>query len=715
MRVRVPLSLLFVVVISSGTIVKSQNFRDYFRDVIIRIDTSEYSLNRNNIRFQDTEHLCFEYTDENALCEVILFLQHAEQIDSLSLMASGSYYLIDSLINYNDQYYRFKVEFPDLNLSSFNVFTFRIKMKGEEKPVITELRLLPYHSTFVKLYPLTNELFIGEEKVIELTTNNIDNIRFNIDWQVSDGINYRISKTFNQLQLHLVPNTTGAKTISIPLYTKVPYDIKDGIPVFNLPPVEFTFYINQSRIQYLGIDKREVTLDDSSRRKGIEVQIENSRLLKLGKTYRIEDQESPGGALIAELYTRNQLTNNRVLCLLRVYNYHRDSEGYLFIKDNDVALFITNFNITPQTRIDRITILRDGNWVQNPDIHPGEIIDLRIEGQGLHKARFTFEELIDITPDTSIRSENFALYKFRVPLDVTKNRLNLYNWANNTGRTLNVREFQEPRPFDYISVNYDGQKRKLSDLPFLIVAEKTIPDIIFSYDRSMIDSGEKLYGKQYLDIEVTITGSKGELIEIKNIENIVICPDINSPRYSHYDERDCGPDYFNLNRYLRKKTHALDMWSRISIKVSNSSDKYSYDGFIREFDIVLKKDYSFDIELSFPAGLLTVSKPNPGEEDQRLGQLTGISIAMIAQFSFYHPEKINTLRPFKVGAGFLALNAFNFSETEVNRDVGLVILGSLYPTTKDVKLTFPLYFGGGYLLKDRKFFMLLGPGIRISF
>jgi len=45
--------------------------------------------------------------------------------------------------------------------------------------------------------------------------------------------------------------------------------------------------------------------------------------------------------------------------------------------------------------------------------------------------------------------------------------------------------------------------------------------------------------------------------------------------------------------------------------------------------------------------------------------------------------------------------------------VGLVILGSLYPTTKDVKLTFPLYIGAGYKLKAQKWFGLIGPGIRI--
>ena len=86
---------------------------------------------------------------------------------------------------------------------------------------------------------------------------------------------------------------------------------------------------------------------------------------------------------------------------------------------------------------------------------------------------------------------------------------------------------------------------------------------------------------------------------------------------------------------------------------------------------------------------------------------------MIGQFTFYHPEKINVQRPFKIGAGFLALNTFNFSDDADNRNIGLVILGSLYPTTKDVKLTFPLYFGGGYQLKNQKWFLLIGPGLRI--
>lgn len=692
---------------------QSQDIRKYFREIEINADTSLYTLGKNTLKFQGKEHLAFKYQDEEEVCEVKLYPNDQSRIDSIILLHSGDFDIIDSLTNMNGKYFRFKVVFHDLNTSNFLKFTFAIKDTEQEKATITDLNLLPFHATFVKLYPLSDELFVGEEKVIELITNNIDNVRFNNDWQESDGFSYRLSKTFNQLRLHLVPNTTGQKTIIVPLQTKSPHLNKSGIPVYDLPPVTYTFSFKQSRLQYLGIDKREVTLDDTTGRQGIEVQLENSRLLRMGRTYRIEDQEQPGGALIAELFTRNLLTNNRVLCILRVYNYHREPEGYLYIKDGDQAIFITNFNITPKTRIDRISILKEGNWTQNLDVFPGEVIDLNIEGQGLHKARFTFEELIDISTDTTIRSENLALYKFRVPMDVTKKSLNLYNWANNTGRVLNVREYKEPRPFDFLYVNYDGTKHQVSELASTILVDKTISDVIFSADHSMLDSEVKMYGKQYLQMEITIFGGKNEILEIKSIDNIVICPDINSPRYEHYPDKDCNLDYFNLNQFIRKKTHTLDLWSRINIKISHNSIKYSGEGFSKEFDLILRKDYSFDIEVSFPAGLITVSKPNPDSEDDRFGQLTGISIAMIAQFTFYHPDKINSIRPYKIGAGFLALNTFNFSDTGENRDIGVVLLGSLYPTTKDAKLTFPLYFGGGYLLKDTKFFLLLGPGIRI--
>ena len=74
------------------------------------------------------------------------------------------------------------------------------------------------------------------------------------------------------------------------------------------------------------------------------------------------------------------------------------------------------------------------------------------------------------------------------------------------------------------------------------------------------------------------------------------------------------------------------------------------------------------------------------------------------------------MKPYKIGGGFLALNAFNFSESVgINRDMGIVLIGSIFPTRRDSRMSFPLYVGGGYFLNQKEWFMLLGPGIRVSF
>ncbi|MEJ7660337.1 MAG: hypothetical protein WKG07_12335 [Hymenobacter sp.] len=104
-------------------------------------------------------------------------------------------------------------------------------------------------------------------------------------------------------------------------------------------------------------------------------------------------------------------------------------------------------------------------------------------------------------------------------------------------------------------------------------------------------------------------------------------------------------------------------------------------------DLVLSRRASFDIDVSFPAGLLTKN------ENGEYGSFSGISIATLAQLSFYSPGRINHLRPYKIGAGFVALNAFNLSQNATDRDLGVVVLGSVTPLHTG-RLTFPLYLGG---------------------
>jgi hypothetical protein len=405
------------------------------------------------------------------------------------------------------------------------------------------------------------------------------------------------------------------------------------------------------------------------------------------------------------------------LCILRPYNLHRNTDGYLYIKDGDSPQFITNVSITPATLIEKISILGEGSeWRESSNIHPGEVFDLKLEGAGLNKAKFKFEDLIDLTADTVIRSEKELVYKLKVPVDITKKRLNIYNFANPTGEFLNVSEYQRPRDLDFVFLNYGDFARRVSGIKEPILYDDVIKDLTITFNPDKIDD-EKLYGKQYLDVKIQITGKKNELIELKTIENIAVCPSGQSPRSEFYNSKDCFNGDISLNKYIRQPTYKLEDWSRINLIIEDDKSKYGGEGYMKEIDVILKRSYSFDVEVSFPAGLLTIY---PKDTIKTLGNLSGISMAMIAQFSFYHPEKINTYRPYKIGAGFLALNAFNLSE---GMDLSLVVLGSVYPTTRDAKLSFPLYAGFGYQLSQsdvkktpgERFFFMVGPGIRVKF
>ncbi len=62
--------------------------------------------------------------------------------------------------------------------------------------------------------------------------------------------------------------------------------------------------------------------------------------------------------------------------------------------------------------------------------------------------------------------------------------------------------------------------------------------------------------------------------------------------------------------------------------------------------------------------------------------------------------------------GFCATDALNFQNEK--QDLGWAALASIFPTTRDKKLAFPLYIGGGYQFKNEKWMLLVRPGIRLK-
>ena len=682
------------------------------REASLRTDTAVYLLSRNTVVAQGVPTQYFWFRNDNETVELRLYPAHAAGTKPLRLRRNPDYQQLDSLTKEEDGSFRTRLKFQNLTSSRFlRLVVEQAADSAGREPRRQVVPLLPLARTSLALRVADNELFVGEEKVFELTSSNARNVHATGEWVRGTDFDYQLVAEANgRLRLHVLPNQLGARTLVLKLQTERPALLPGGRLSYQLPVLRQEFNVKGSRLRFLSPDKRSVTMDDASRRRGVELILDNGRSFDLRRTYRIEDQEEPGGALIAEVFTRQYLSNDRVLCYLRPYNTHRQTDGYLYIKENDAPRYITNLDITPQTVFRSVQVLhRGGEWTTSLNVSPGETVDVRLEGEGLQKARLSFEDLPIIPSDSSVRTDARLVYRVLVPENFAKRRSVIYNAGQATGYALSVREFQRPHPLNFVSVAYGGAARPITRLDGPVLHDGTIRDVVFQFNPNGIDEGEQLFGKQFLSFEVRTLNSKGELMEMRSVDNVVICPGEKSPRFAFYSDKQCRTDPLSLNSLLSRKTYDFDDWSRIVVTVKHQASQYGEPGYTQTVELVLKRRYKFDIDVSFPAGLLTRR-----EGEQGYGNFGGISLATLAQLSFYSPDKINRLRPYKIGAGFVALNAFNLSQNSTSeRDLGVVILGSVYPTRREAKFTFPLYLGGGYLLSAGKWFYLLGPGIGV--
>jgi len=679
----------------------------YFSDVEMHVDTVVYSWKRNSQVIQGRRQLPFAYDEENEVAEFYLRFSQIGDGNKLKLAPSKDFEVIDSLLVY-PSYARFKVRFRGLTESNFLKFTFEVGADSSSYQ-LTELPLFPYTQTYVEIYPPADEVFIGEEVSFDITTNNAANIIYDNRWTTGLPINYRIDKQGSQLVMSMLPSSLGYRSVSIPLLVRKPILTPEGFS-YHLPPLEYTFQVKSGRLVFLQMEKQEVTPPDNNT-VPLEILIDNNRNLELGKTYRVENQEAQGGPLIAEIYTKSRLTTNKILCLMRIYGNHRKAEGYLYIKDGDEAKFVTNVDITPKTDIRTIYIQREGqDWQAGNTVYPGETVSIKLEGEGLHKGNFFFQGADNLLLDSMVRNERMAVFRIKVPETISSNKIEIFNHKENTGKYLSVSEYQKARKFDFMRLDFGTEQTQLDEINKPIYYDGTITDLVLAFDRSKIDRSGDLYGKQYIKIDVKVSNKQGNLLEIYKFDQVGICPAENSPRFGHYSKTDCQSENINFNNFLSRKTYDLDEWSKIEIDISHVSEKYSGQQIARKRIIIyLKRDHTFDVDVSFPGGLL-ILKAGSGD----FTNFGGVSFAMLAQFSFYQEGRIAKVKPYKIGAGFIAINAFNFAET-ATRDVGLVLMGSLYPLSSTNKLTFPLYAGFGFLMKEKKLFSLIGPGIRVQF
>jgi hypothetical protein len=677
-------------------------------DLTIRVDTFSYRFSRDKFKMQDRWVLPFQYSQKTTTIEIILEVPLMNPDDEIELAKSGDFTLIDSLEYMDDNQLHLKIRCPDVVKIDLLSMQFKwVQKDGIEKRI--PIYLYPYSLPKIQWKTSEEELFIGEEKAFELHGNHLEQVEAPNLWESSQTYEYRIRANEERLRLFVLPRQLGNFDIRIPLKSKRWYKNAMGKMTQDLPPLVQKFNVRGGRLAFITLDKTEIIAENGIGQ-AIEIQIDKARYLPVKKTFRIETQQEAGGPLVAEIFTRSLLANDKMLCWLRPYGFHRISEGYLYIKDGDEARFITNFNLIEKASISKVSILHEGlDWSENLQVNPGEKFDIRLEGNGLMRSKINLEGIEDWWKDSTAATDQIVVFHSRVPLDFNKRKIAVLLNKMPSGFDLSVREFSQPRPLDFVSVDFGNGYKPITEFNKPILYPKTIQNIVLKFNSNEIESKNRLFGKQYLSIDVNLYNNRKDLLEYKRLENIVVCPGENSIRFPFYDGRDCNSADFSLNGQMVRKTQDLPDWSRVEILVKTHSGKYNSTGFSHKLEVIQKRKYSFDIDVSFPAGLIIKKVGETG-----LGNLSGISTAIVGQLGFYMPDKIERFYPFKIGAGFIALNAFNFSENS-DRDVGLVALGSVFPTKMTSRFSFPLYLGFGYLLKDAKWFYILGPGIQVRF
>ena len=311
---------------------------NHFSEIELRIDTSIYKLSSDRTYIENEWKIPFEYQESSPTVEFRLFPRMKNgEIPAMALHPANEYKIIDSLTLRIDGYYHCKVQFQNLSHAAF--LNLNIAQDGKIIPI----PIFPYTHTYATIYPGDGDLYIGDEKTFELVTNHPDNIVIDPLWKQKDDYEYRIHSSDNKIWLSFIPTNTGPVEIDFTIELYRP-NLINRRTKYQLDKQTFTFNVKGSRLKFLTFENKEVIWEKKNP-KGIELQIDNHRLLAINKTYRLEATDETGSPLIAELYTVRRLSNDKVLCMFRPYNYHKISSGYLYIKDGDVPKFITNINI----------------------------------------------------------------------------------------------------------------------------------------------------------------------------------------------------------------------------------------------------------------------------------------------------------------------------------------------------------------------------------
>ena len=265
------------------------------RSLSLTFDTTQYRLGEQMIPVAGEERLYFYYHQDDQAAE--LRLTPTQPGRPPRLLPSADYVLQDTLVAGANGEYRGTLRFRNLTGTPFVRLTFvqpgapvgapadsagRAALRATMRQQVVSL--LPLTRTTLDARVADNELFVGEERVIELNTNNVANVRASNEWTKGQDIDYRLAREQNGLRLHVVPNTLGVHTLTLKTLVERPYLDANNHLSYQLPPLRIDFAVKSSRLRFLTAERKDVNYDDEGRTRGIEFVLDDGHSFELHRT-----------------------------------------------------------------------------------------------------------------------------------------------------------------------------------------------------------------------------------------------------------------------------------------------------------------------------------------------------------------------------------------------------------------------------------------------
>jgi len=678
------------------------------REIEVRMDTTVYRWENNQVMVNGRPQLLFEYVEENVVAELMLYPRRPYAVRSLELLSAPDWIILDSLLEIEQRYYRTRVKFEKLSQLSPPALQIRlVRYNGDT--INTVVPLFHVARTTATIPPGEHVLYIGEEKVFPLQSSLPRNIKPEATWQKRAGYAYRITTGSSGPQLHLIPLRYGTQNLRIPFQTYRPEADSTGHLRYQQVIEPFDITVKRGQVQFLPLSTERVLLPREERFTEQQVSFDRQVSLNLDKPYRLETRERGGGPLIGELYIQEIRRDAQMVATLRVYNYHRRSEGPLYLKSQDEPVFLTNFDILPPSRIEYVEVRKaNGDWSRDLRLQPGDRFDLRILGESLLLSDYALEGLpAQEGVDSTMQGQRIVWTGLQVPLDLKRRRLPLTREGRDTDYAIEIEEYQRPRDLDFVNVRIGPDSVSLDQVPRPVFITRRNRDVLFSFSRDSIDQGGDLYGPQYLVIEAEVWDKENRLIEKKRVKELCLCPGEQSPRQGAYLEEDCFEGRVSINDLLGTPVYELPAWAQIRIAVRHQREPYQQGGQQLRFKVIVEKKVELGLEFSTPVGVVMKRFGTPGSET-----LNTVNFAAMLQIGLYEDHAINQLQPIQLGVGLMAVDVFPFNG-EARRDLVLGSFLTFYPIDVKQRWNVPLYLGGGYLLNTQKAFFFLGPGLSI--